>query len=125
MSNQIIVICPYCNTPSIFMSSKEFYANDYKTNLYVCSPCDAYVGTHGNTRQPLGTLANRNLREMRKRAHSLFDPLWKKRKMSRSAAYSWMQQVMDLPPEKAHIGMFNIEQCEKLISLVKQYRNIK
>jgi hypothetical protein len=114
------VICPYCGNETKFMTSKEFYGIDYGTNIYVCYPCDAYVGTHGKSKNPLGTPANRELREMRKYAHSMFDPLWKRRKMNRTNAYKWMQQVMDLPPEKAHIGMFNEEQCWKLIKCVKE-----
>jgi hypothetical protein len=39
--------------------------------IYLCVPCDAYVGTHKNSKdhKPLGFLANRGLREARKAAH--------------------------------------------------------
>lgn len=120
------VICPYCNREAVFMSTKEFYGKDYGTNVYSCSPCDAYVGTHGKGRTPLGILANKETREYRKRAHSLFDPLWKGkyRKMNRSKAYRLMQDLMDLPAEKAHIGMFNVDQCKELIGKIKVYRGV-
>lgn len=120
------MICGYCNNEAEFMSSKEFYGQDYGVNMYVCRPCDAYVGTHGKGKTPLGTLANKRLRSMRKTAHSIFDPLWKGkyRKMGRGNAYQVMQELMNLPPEKAHIGMFNEEQCQELIQKLKEYRGI-
>ncbi|TYS14325.1 hypothetical protein FZC78_19300 [Rossellomorea vietnamensis] len=116
-----MVACPYCGNNAKFITSKEFYGKDYGTNLYSCRPCDAYVGTHGRSKTPLGTLANRSLREMRKRTHASFDPLWKSRRMSRSEAYQWISEVMQLPPEKAHIGMFNEKQC---FELLKHIRNL-
>ncbi|MBN8200511.1 zinc-finger-containing protein [Bacillus sp. NTK034] len=104
--------CPYCGNEAKFLTTKEFYGKDYGTNVYSCKPCNAYVGTHGRSKTPLGTMANPKLRSLRKCAHSLFDPLWKskKKQMSRTSAYVWMQKAMNLPAEKAHIGMFNEEQ---------------
>ena len=118
--------CPYCSGPVKFLSSKEFYGKDYGTNVYVCFPCDAYVGTHGKGKTPLGTLANKRLRTLRMTAHSIFDPLWKgkHRKMGRGKAYGVMQALMNLPPEKAHIAMFDEEQCLMLISKLKEYRGL-
>lgn len=114
------IFCPYCGKKAKFMSSKEFYGKDYGSNLYVCYSCDAYVGTHGKSKTPLGTMANKSLREMRKRAHISFDRLWKSQEMSRSAAYKWMSEVMRLPPQKAHIGMFNEKQCFELLRCLRE-----
>lgn len=116
--------CPYCNQPALFLSSKEYYGKDYGTNLYLCRPCDALVGTHGKGKTPVGTMANASLRKWRKAAHSIFDPMWKGRTkfMSRSGAYRWMQEVMELPASEAHIGMFDEEKCRILIEHVKQKR---
>jgi len=44
---------------------------------YYCKEDDAYVGTHKNSRKSLGTMANKELRERRKKAHRVLDPLWK------------------------------------------------
>lgn len=65
--------CPYCTGPVGFTTSKLFYGNDYGINIYVCYPCDAYVGTHGKGKTPKGTLANKQLRSLRMIAHSIFD----------------------------------------------------
>lgn len=112
------MICPYCNERAEFISSKDFYGTDYKTNLYVCEPCDARVGTHKGSKTPLGTMANEKLRKLRKRCHLAFDPKWKSGKMTRTNAYRWLQQEMNLTPEEAHIGMFDEERCLKLLEIL-------
>lgn len=117
------LICPYCNQPAEFISSAEFYGRDYRTNLYICRPCDARVGTHGRGKTPLGTMANSELRSLRKECHKRFDVRWKTRQVSRNKAYQQLAKMMDLPPEKAHIGMFDKEQCKKLLSLIPKERN--
>ncbi len=105
------------------MSSKEFYGTDYGTNLYVCLPCDARVGTHRNSKTPLGTLANAALRDLRMQCHKIFDRKWKCGKMSRKKAYKWLQKAMGLSEEKAHIGMFNENQCKKLLQILNLKEN--
>ncbi|OAB30213.1 hypothetical protein PMSD_20730 [Paenibacillus macquariensis subsp. defensor] len=106
---------PFCGTEARFISSKEFYGKDYKTNIYSCKACDAYVGTRGNGKTPLGTMVNAELREYRKRAHSAFDQLWKGEKMSRAGAYKWMAVQMGLDARDAHIAMFDVDKCKRLI----------
>ena len=117
------MICPYCKKPAEFVSSVDFYGYDYKSNLYVCTPCDARVGTHGKGKTPLGKMANSKLRSLRKECHKRFDVRWKTRQVSRSKAYQQLAEMMDLPPEQAHIGMFDETQCKKLLSLIPKERN--
>ncbi|MFJ7407143.1 MULTISPECIES: zinc-finger-containing protein [unclassified Lysinibacillus] len=119
------MICPYCQEQAEFISSKDFYGTDYRTNLYVCRPCDARVGTHGRGKTPLGTMANAELRELRKLCHARFDVRWKYGKVSRSKAYQQLADMMGLTRELAHIGMFDKEQCKKLLSLIpKETKNM-
>ncbi|OLN21420.1 hypothetical protein BTO30_14985 [Domibacillus antri] len=116
------MICPYCQKEAGFLSSKEYYGTDYGTNLYVCRACDARVGTHKSSKRALGTMANATLRDLRKKCHLLFDRMWKSNEVSRSGAYIWLQGAMNLPSEKAHIGMFDEEQCKKLLHVLKEKR---
>lgn len=118
--------CPYCNNKAEFISSKQFYGTDYGTNLYVCRPCDARVGTHGKGKKPLGTMANVKLRALRRTCHQVFDKRWKykrNRHWSRHNAYKWLQKVMNLSAEQAHIGMFNEEQCFKLLKILQENKS--
>jgi len=116
--------CPYCFKSVEFITSKEFYGVDYKTNLYVCRPCDARVGTHGNSDKALGTLANKQLRALRMACHYSFDKTWKTRRRRKNAArtraYRWLQAEMNLTEQEAHIGRFDVEQCKKLLSIMNK-----
>ena len=82
----------------------------------------AYVGVHKGTDKPLGRLANAELRNWKKAAHAVFDPLWKYGRFRghRNAAYAWLAQKMGLPVEKTHIGMFDVGQCRKAIEIIEK-----
>lgn len=58
--------------------------------------------------------------QARIRAHAAFDPLWQSGLMKRRDAYRWLSWMMDLPQEEAHISMFNVDQCEKLIGIMEE-----
>lgn len=73
------VLCPYCDKPAELTDSAEIYGKSYG-NVWLCQPCDARVGTHPDGR-PVGTLAKPELRELRKRFHAAFDPLWKEQEV--------------------------------------------
>jgi hypothetical protein len=112
------VICPYCAKPAKAVTGAAIYKNrpDLQRLIYwQCKPCEAYVGCHRGTMRPLGRLANAQLRVAKMRAHAAFDPIWKNRHMTRTAAYEWLSKVMGLPFAETHIGMFDIEQCRKVI----------
>lgn len=114
-----MVTCGFCGKAAVMVSSLDFYGRDYKTNIWKCDDCKAYVGTHGNTSKPLGTLANKELRELRKKCHALIDPYWKKGKYSRTDVYKRMSKALNIPMKETHIGMFDEEKCLKLISFFK------
>lgn len=59
--------------------------------------------------------------EARKRAHKIFDQLWKTR-YQRIMAYNWLSKNMGLDRDDCHIADFNLEQCEKVIRLVTELR---
>lgn len=53
--------------------------------------------------------------EERKKAHAMFDPLWKGGYFGRRhQAYLWMQRTMGTDIHETHIGMFTAEQCREL-----------
>jgi hypothetical protein len=60
-------------------------------------------------------MANTELREWKKKAHAVFDPLWKYGRMDRSEAYRWLAAELTLPSAECHIGMFDIDMCERVI----------
>lgn len=118
---EIPKVCRYCGFTVVFTDNSEIYGKCYGGGkVYLCRNCGAYVGTHKGGKIPLGTLADEELRKMRKEAHDAFDVLWKQKKMSRAKAYKWLAEKMELPSEKTHIAMFEIEQCKKVIELLKK-----
>lgn len=109
--------CPYCGSGIECVNTAVIYGRSYG-KAWVCErwpDCDAYVGCHGNTRKPLGTLANGKLRKLRNHLHRLFDPLWRDGDMTRDEAYRWLADKLGLPQAKAHIAMLNEDRCELLI----------
>ncbi len=109
------VTCTYCGNPAGCMSSKEWYGRDYGSNIYYFRPCDAYVGTHKGSLTPLGTLANKELRALRSKAHAVIDPYWRRQGYNRKTIYRLLGEYMGTEPNDTHIGMFNNEQCQKVI----------
>ncbi|MEJ1518211.1 zinc-finger-containing protein [Bacillus cereus] len=112
--------CPYCNSNVIYTSNKEIYGKEIENGkCYKCTNCDSYVGVHKGTNIPLGRLANRELRTLKKKAHSLFDPIWETGKKKRSQAYSELAKKLGIPTKECHFGWFDKEMLEKAIKILE------
>ena len=122
--------CPYCNGNALLKDSKIIYGRSYG-NIWICEKypeCDSYCGVHKETNEPLGRLANKELREWKSKAHETFDPLWKRKmekgldkRTSRNAAYEWLAKEMNLSREECHIGLFDVDQCKEVIKICKAW----
>lgn len=116
-------VCPYCLTETVYGESSVIYGRDYGM-IYLCKPCDAWVGVHEGTDKAKGRLANAELRAWKINAHSRFDRLWKsylstgvaKHKI-RNGAYHWLAKQIGIERKEVHIGMFDIDQCKKAVLL--------
>jgi len=108
--------CPYCGEGSELASSLEVYHKDYGP-IYICRPCQAWVGCHMGTVRPLGRLANAELRKAKQAAHKAFDPLWMKGYMDRRDAYAWLVGRLGVPGTLCHIGIMDVEGCLKVIEV--------
>ena len=121
------VYCPYCGKRAEFVDSAEVYHGRSYGMIYLCRPCDAYVGCHdaGKGDEPKGTLANAELRKWRKAAHEAFDPLWMggRFRHRRNLAYAWPSGQMGLTKEVTHIGMFDVAQCRQVIRICQERSN--
>lgn len=115
------MICPECGSRVILKHSPK-----YNRYFYGCTnwpECNVTVGCHLGTTAPLGTPASQETRSWRIKAHNVFDNLWNSGLMKRGEAYLWMQKKLSLPKGKAHIGMFNIDKCKRLIAEVNKRIN--
>lgn len=109
--------CPYCRKEAQWVANEQVYGRRYGKSYmcYWCKDCDAYVGCHNNTKTPLGTMANKPLRELRKKVHSMIDPLWKSKKYSRGMVYA---RLNDTFGKDIHVGEADEVMCEELIATV-------
>lgn len=115
-------VCPYCGCPTALVTADYIYgdrAHESNRYLYYCLICGAYVRCHKGGTVPMGTPADRNTRQARRQAHREFDRIWKRRKMTRWEAYLWLSEQMGLPQDKTHIGMFDADQCARVVHLCK------
>jgi len=124
------IFCPYCEKEAKLVCGKILYPHRpdlYHKFFWDCRQCDAYVGCHENSadHKPYGIMANPPLREAKQNAHATFDPVWKNGKMKRKDAYKWLSKKLEIDYENCHIGMFNIEMCNKVISVCRQQGDIK
>lgn len=122
--NPSTIRCCYCGA-SVTLRSAEGIIPEFKpgTMLYVCRnypACDSYVKVHPGTKLPMGSLANKELRTLRRKAHFHFDQLYSTGLMSREEAYEWLAAQLMLPMEKAHIGQLGPYYCQQVIDESKK-----
>lgn len=132
-------VCQYCDQPTVYTDSAEVYGGRSYGMIYLCRPCNAYVGVHKGTDTALGMVANNELRTWKKAAHDVFDSLWRRKAMhalikrehddiektavwknARQRAYAWLSEAMGLHPDLTHIGMMDVQQCKVVIGLCQQ-----
>lgn len=116
----IPTVCLYCNGPVRYTSNAEIYGRPYGNGkCYKCDGCDAYVGVHTGTKIPLGRMANRELRELKKKCHALFDPVWKLNKnIKREHAYGRLANVLGIPINECHFGWFDKPMLDKAFEIM-------
>jgi len=130
-------MCPYCSRPARMVLGSALYQRrtDLAERLFwACKPCDAWVGCHTkgsyeivdgqrvdhDGTEPLGTLANFELRTLRGKAHTAFDWIWRSRVMPRQAAYAWLSKELGVPVPQCHIAMLPAELCRRVVALMAE-----
>ena len=109
--------CPYCNKEAEWTSNDVVYGRRYGKSFmcYYCADCDTYVGCHNNTRTPLGTMANKALRQKRIETHAVLDALWKDGAHTRGSVYKKLSDVFGF---QVHVGSADEKLCEEIIKTV-------
>lgn len=123
---RVNIKCPYCGSQALLRPASVVHGNRAvpEDKLYICARypgCDAYVTAHRSTLQPMGTLANRELRRKRQLAHRAFNRLWESDLMTKKQAYFWLQAKLGLPESEAHIAKFSEWRCQTVIDLCTQF----
>lgn len=115
--------CNYCGRVAELVNGEAIYphrADLHHKRFYRCAPCAAWVGCHGTSVLPLGRLANAELRRAKNEAHVAFDGHWKGRSWSRAQAYKWLAAALNIDPSRCHIGMFDVDECRRVVELCAQ-----
>lgn len=116
-------VCRYCKGRVDFVNIKD--TKNSWPYLYICSKCGARVGVHPFTNVPVGTLANKELAQMRRMLHVEFDKLWQSGIMSKSCAYRQLAHKLQISFEECHIGQFELENCIEAIKTTKEMLCVK
>ena len=119
--------CPYCGCERIMLTTNDrLYGRKFFTagncNIYLCPMCNASVGTHPDGKTPLGRLADKELKTLKKQAHALFDPLWRTGARSRNQAYKWLAKKLGIPVKACHFGHFDKAMLSKSIAILSKLR---
>jgi hypothetical protein len=121
-------ICPVCSVPMRLKVTERFrYLNGLPRLFWICpynATCRMLCGAHPDG-TPSSTPADAETKAARNRAHEAFDALWKTDRLSRHGAYRWMQRKMGMTRDEAHIGFFDVAQCEQLIGLLEAESRLK
>ena len=112
-----------CGKKCEWVENKEVYGRNYGKSymIWLCRPCDAYVGCHRNTKKPLGTLANRYLRQQRRTVKNVFiqhfmNGDWSNKK-GKKEGYAWLANLFG---KEFHFGSSTAEELEKILLELNQ-----
>ena len=123
---KLVTQCPYCGGKVTFRSADGIYTeNKFNTMLYVCSNyprCDSYVRAIPGTDIPVGSMANPKLRRLRLDAHRALSDIVKTGIMTDKESYEWLQRLLQLSKDDAHIGCLNEFTCKQVIAECEKIR---
>jgi len=126
MTRPINYFCPYCGKVAVMVTGKRLYPDRedlYRRKFLRCEPCDAHVGIDPITKYPLGFLADARTRRARMKAHKAFDPIWEKTPFTRTQAYRWLAEKLDMTADECHIARFDVETCKKVVEICERRMN--
>lgn len=117
-------ICPYCNAQSEIRSLAEVTGNkNSKGKVFVCKnfpECNSYVKVNDQTGLPMGTMANKHLRDLRAEAHRQIARLYADGLGTRDSTYEWMASRLGLNRRETHIGLFQEYYCLQVIRMAEE-----
>lgn len=116
--------CPNCGKSAQLWQASRVYGPGWDdTPLWGCDCTRGlhYVGCHPGTTEPLGTLADKGLRQLRRIVHDRLDPIWQNGWWGRNATYIWLAQAIGVPIEECHVGMFDRPRCFAAIDALKSH----
>lgn len=127
--------CGHCGKPAKLRVGSEVYPHRrdlWSKFFWVCEPCEARCGCHGNTKISLGFPANAQLRRARMSLHDFkLDLIWKNAvkvggytpknkketaritRMARERTYKFLADRLGISRDDCHTALFTLEQCRQ------------
>lgn len=114
--------CFYCDNIPVIKASAF-------GNLYECPNCKAYVSADGFTNEPLGSLADAELRKKRRIVHYYTSELIKRTMKKKSlnytdakqSLYNWLSKKIELDFEMDSIAQLFPSETDDIINIMKYY----
>lgn len=125
---------PWCRTCQreavLHADSRHLYNGRDFGPVWQCAGCAEWVGCHEGSTSPLGRLCGPRIRELRKRAHAAFDPLWaaKMRRdgcsktVARNAAYAWLAAKLGIDVARCHMSWMSDDDLSRAVEICSDPR---
>ena len=106
----------YCGGKATKQSNANIYGREYGNGMaYICEDCKGYVGCHNDGR-PLGTIVDKETKQLRMKVHAIIDPLWKSKKYKRKTVYKRIAEALGV--NSFHTGECDAETCNVVIETI-------
>lgn len=125
-------VCDYCGEKALLarFGDAAYPYRDEHGELWVCPPCDAWIGIFPRSRRhvPLGRLANAELRQAKSDLHAALEPLVAAKMRrdgcnafeARAKGIRWLATQLGQDPATTLHG-FDLETCRAAIALVREF----
>lgn len=122
----VAVACGECGRPAEHVKGDVVYPHrpDLASKDFYRCACEAQVGCHPGTLEPLGRPAGKATRTARSRAHAHFDALYKavgqrhpQGGSPRKRGYRWLSGKLGIPHDQCHIGMMDMATANSVVEI--------
>jgi len=126
VSEITLIYCCGCgkDVTARLTNGKEVYPHRkdlHKLPFWFCDVCGNFVGCHYKTKDntlPLGCIPTAEIKNYRKNIHSVIDPLWKTKTISRKEVYSFLSKKIGYQYHTAEIR--SIAEARKVLGFCKE-----
>lgn len=111
--------CDFCDSPVNLRENKEVYGKNFGQWpwIYLCSNdnCKAFISCIKGTYKPVGTLANHELRELRKQISLWLRQLVEEGPFTEIGAKDWCAAWIGVKLDEFKIAKLSVKQCQTII----------
>lgn len=112
------LVCADCGSRLALKDGK--YGIFYGCTKYDETGCKGSHNCNKADARPFGIPGDAATRKARREAHEWLDRLWKDDFVpNRVEAYEWLATALNIKAADCHVGMFDLETCERVMVLVR------